>query len=192
VELFRRGFFLLLQSDITGVSRELKATTMKTFFLLRHAKAENVGDGLPDFERALNDRGRREAQAVGAFIRKQRPGIDLVLSSPAKRARETTDLVLESGDLTVEVRYDQRIYEAGPLRLLEVVSQIEEERSTVLLVGHNPGLEELLNLLTDRVEHMPAGALAKIDLEAAAWSKVLEKKGSLDWIVKPKELAEDR
>ena len=163
---------------------------MKTLVLLRHAKAEDGNAGLPDFDRALNDRGRKEAQAVGTFIRKQNLALELVLSSPAQRARETAALVLASADQDVEVRYDQCIYEAGPLRLLEAVTQIEDERSMVLLVGHNPGMEELLQLLTDRVEHMATGALAKIDLQAASWSKVLEDKSSLDWIVKPKELAE--
>ena len=164
---------------------------MKTILLLRHAKAENGSSGLPDLDRALNDRGRKEAQAIGTFIRKQNLELDLVLSSPAKRARETTELVLASADLAVEVRYEQRIYEAGPLQLLEVVSQIEAERSTVLLVGHNPGMEELLRQLTGRLEHMATGTLAKIDLKADRWSGVSEEKGSLDWIVKPKELAED-
>jgi phosphohistidine phosphatase len=164
---------------------------MKTLLFLRHAKAENGSAGLPDFDRALNERGRKESRAVGTFIRKQSLALDLVLSSPAKRARETTELVLASANLAVDVRYDQRIYEAGPLRLTEVISQIEEERSIVLLVGHNPGMEELLALLTDRVEHLATGSLAKIDLKADRWNKVPEEKGSLDWMVKPKELAED-
>ena len=163
---------------------------MKTLVFLRHAKAENGSAGSPDFDRALNDRGRKEAQAVGVFIREQNLGLDLVLSSTAKRARETTELILASANLAVDVRYDQRIYEAGPLRLLEVVSQIEEERSSVLLVGHNPGIEELLQLLTGCLEHMATGTLAKIDLKAVGWSEVVEEKGSLDWIVKPKNLAD--
>lgn len=164
---------------------------MKTLVLLRHAKAENGSTGLPDFDRALNDRGRKEAQTVGSFIRKQDLLLDLVLSSSAKRTRETTDLVVASADLTVEVRCEQRIYEAGPLRLLKVVSQIEDECNTVLLVGHNPGMEELLRLLTDRAEHMATGTLAKIDLNVPTWGKVTEQKGSLDWIVTPKALAKD-
>ena len=109
------------------------------------------------------------------------------MSSTAKRARETTELVLASANLTVDVRYDQRIYEAGSLRLLEVVSEIEEDRSSVLLVGHNPGMEELLQLLTGRLEHMATGTVAKIDLKADRWNQALETKGSLDWLVKPKE-----
>lgn len=164
---------------------------MRTLFLLRHAKAENGSAGLPDFDRALNARGRKEAQEIGAFIRKQDLALDLVLSSSAKRACQTTELVLASANLVVDVRYDQRIYEAGSLRLLEVVSETEEDRSSLLLVGHNPGMEELLRLLTDRVEHLATGTLARIDLKADRWNQVLEQKGVLDWIVNPKELAAD-
>jgi phosphohistidine phosphatase len=164
---------------------------MKTLLLLRHAKSSWKDTGLQDFDRPLNGRGRKSAEMIGRFIKKQRVAPDLLLSSPAIRARETIETIMKTAKLPAELRYDQRIYEAGPLRLLEVVSQIEEEHSTVLLVGHNPGMEELLRLLTDRVEHMATGTLAKIDLKAAGWSKVLEGKGSLDWIVKPKELPED-
>lgn len=164
---------------------------MKTLLLLRHAKSSWKDTGLQDFDRPLNGRGKKAAEMIGRFIRKKRVAPDLLLSSPAVRARETIETVIKAAKLASELRYDQRIYEAGPLRLLEVVSQIEDERSTVLLVGHNPGMEELLRLLTDCVEHMATGTLAKIDLKADKWSKVLEQKGSLDWIVKPKELAED-
>jgi phosphohistidine phosphatase len=163
---------------------------MKTLLLLRHAKSSWNDSGLQDFDRPLNGRGRKAAEAIGRFIRKQRVAPDLLLSSPALRARETIETIMKTAKLQSELRFDQRIYEAGPLRLLEVVSQIEEDRSTVLLVGHNPGMEELLQLLTGSTEHMATGTLAKINFKAASWSKVLEEKGSLDWIVKPKELAE--
>lgn len=163
---------------------------MKTLLLLRHAKSSWKDTSLQDFDRPLNGRGRKAAEMVARFIRKQRVAPDLLLSSPAIRARETIETVIKAAKLSAELRYDQRIYEAGPLRLLEIVSQIEEERGTVLLVGHNPGMEELLQLLTDRPEHMTTGTLAKIDLKADKWSKVLEQKGTLDWIVKPKKLAE--
>lgn len=163
---------------------------MKTLLLLRHAKSSWNDAGLQDFDRPLNGRGRKDAETIGRFIRKQRVVPDLLLSSPALRARETIETIMKTAKLQSELRFDQRIFEAGPLRLLEVVSQIEDDRSMVLLVGHNPGMEELLQLLTGGTEHMATGTLAKIDFKAASWGKVLEEKGSLDWIVKPKELAE--
>ena len=164
---------------------------MKTLLLLRHAKAKDGSPGLPDFDRTLNDRGRNEAQAIGNFLRSQDVPPSLALSSSAKRARETTELVLESAGLTVEVRYDERIYEAGPTQLLEVVAQIEDEHNAVLLVGHNPGMEELLQLLTNRFEQMATCTLAKLDLAGDKWADVLSEKGRVDWIVRPKDLTVD-
>ena len=139
---------------------------MKTLFLLRHAKAENPATGSTDLDRALNERGRNEAQVLGTFLEKQNQKFDLVLCSTAARARETTELVLAAAELTADVRYDGRIYEAGPLRLLEVISEIEGSMSAVLLVGHNPGMEELLKILTGSLEQMATGTLAKIELSA--------------------------
>lgn len=157
---------------------------MKTLFLLRHAKAENPTTGLADLDRALNGRGRNEAQAIGTLLKKQDQKFDLVLCSTAARARQTTELVLAAAELAANVRYDGRIYEAGPLRLLEVISEIEEDPSTVLLVGHNPAMEELLKILTGSLEQMATGTMAKIEL-SVEWSQALEGKGTLDLIVKP-------
>src|SRR5687767_14363498 len=161
---------------------------MKILLLLRHAKSENAVPGMADCDRAVNDRGRKEAQAIGKLMQEQNVRCDLVLSSPARRARETTELVLSSAQLTPEVRYDQQIYEASPLTLLEVVATVSEEHSAVLVVGHNPGIEELLQMLTNRAEHMATGTLAKIDLEGDGWGKVEKQKGKLNWIMRPTDL----
>lgn len=163
---------------------------MKTLLLLRHAKSSWKDSAIQDFDRPLNGRGKKAAETIGRFIRNKRIAPDLLLSSPAVRARETIEIVIKTAKLRSELRYDERIYEASPQRLLEVVSQIEEERKIVLMVGHNPGMEELLKLLTDRAEHMATGTLARINLKVASWDQVLEDKGVLEWIVRPKELTE--
>lgn len=162
---------------------------MKTLFLLRHAKSSWNDESLQDFDRPLNSRGRKAAESIAGFMNQKKVAPELVLSSPAIRARETIDIVFRAARLRSELRYDQRIYEASPLRLLEVISEVEEDRDRVLLVGHNPGLEGLLEMFTESTGHIATATLAKIDFKAARWNKVLETKGSLDWIVKPKELA---
>jgi phosphohistidine phosphatase len=162
---------------------------MKTLLLLRHAKAENPAPGSSDINRALNERGKKEAQAIGTFIRKQNLTFDLVLCSPAIRARQTAELVLAAAEVTANVRYDQRIYEASPRQLLEVISEVEEDTSSVFLVGHNPGMEELLRALTGKEEPMATGTLARIDFDFDEWSRVIEDIGRLESIVRPNELA---
>lgn len=161
---------------------------MKALFLLRHARAENAVSGLSDLARELHERGREQAQAVGTFIKERHLKFDRVVASPAVRARQTSDLVRAAAGLSGSVSYDKRIYEAGPLRLLEVVSEFQNGVSAALLVGHNPGMEELLKLLTDRAEHMGTATLARIDL-AGEWSEVGECEASLQWIVTPDEIS---
>lgn len=161
---------------------------MKTLLLLRHAKSSWKKPTLNDFDRPLNDRGRKAAQTVGKFLGKQELAIDLVISSPAVRARQTIERVLGAAGVSPELRFDQRIYEASPATLLEVVSQIEDDRKSVLLVGHNPGMEELLTLLVGKEEPMPTAAVAKISLDIKKWDKVVGSKAELDSFWRVKEL----
>lgn len=162
---------------------------MKTLFLLRHAKSSWSDPNLPDFDRPLNARGLKAAELIGSYIRKEKVSFDLVLSSPAVRARETIEIVLKTAKLAVELRYDQRIYDASTPALIEVITQMEEEKNKVLLVGHNPGIERLLETLTGGIHHVSTGTFARIDLKAGKWPRVLESGGSLVWVVKPKELS---
>lgn len=164
---------------------------MKTLFLLRHAKSSWNDPNLQDFDRPLNARGRGAAALIGTYIKEHEVSPDLVMSSPAVRARETIEIILKTVKLPAELRFDQRIYEASPVVLIEVISQIDEDKSSVLLVGHNPGMESLLEMLTGQAVAMATGTLARIDLKAAKWSKALEGQGNLGWVVKPKELGKD-
>lgn len=164
---------------------------MRTLLLLRHAKSSWDDPSLRDFDRPLNNRGLKSASLIGRFMlkRKIRPG--LVISSPAKRARKTAALVIKSAQLESKPRLDERIYEASAIQLLEVISQIETSAEEVLLVGHNPGMEDLLLTLTGEVRRMPTAALARVALDIERWSDARETGGQLEWLVKPKELTDD-
>src|SRR5262252_250112 len=116
---------------------------MKTLWLLRHAKSVKNDGTLEDFDRSLNERGKEDARLIGSFLGRQKVVPDFVLSSPAKRARRTTELVLKAAAWTCTPEFDERIYEASLHRLLSIVSEIERSKEAVMLVGHNPGFEEL-------------------------------------------------
>lgn len=161
---------------------------MRTLYLLRHAKSSWKDAALTDFDRPLNGRGRRACEAIGGFLKEKEITFDLALSSPAVRARETIDLVLRSAKLRPQLRYDERIYEATPERLLDVVSQLENESKTVVLVGHNPGMQELLTLLTGAAEEFATATLAKVNFKNSKWVEVGTRKATLEWVVRPKEL----
>lgn len=161
---------------------------MKTLLLLRHAKSSWKDIDVRDFDRPLNQRGLKAAPAIGRLIKKRKLQPDLVLSSPAERARQTTQLVIEAAGLKAELRYDERIYEASVARLLGVVSELDDEAGIIMLVGHNPGFEELLEALTGEAHKLSTAALACIELNIEKWNKLRAGGGRLEWLVKAKEL----
>lgn len=163
---------------------------MRTLYLLRHAKSSWKDDSLRDFDRPLKRRGREAAEQIGQLLAGEKLEDLLVISSPAVRARETTKLVLESARLNLEPRFDERIYEADVRTLLEVVTSIPDKAAVAMLVGHNPGFENLLTYLTTDDRHMPTAALAKIEFEVGSWSEVLAGSGRLESFVTPKELGD--
>lgn len=163
---------------------------MKTLYLLRHAEAGWNERGLGDFERPLNGRGREAAPLVGRHIRAKGLRVDLIVSSPAVRARQTAALVKESAGLSAGLLHDERIYEADAARLLEVVTQAAESADALLLVGHNPGVGELLALLTGEARRMQTAALACVALDVEEWGEARAGAGRLEWHVLPEKLGE--
>jgi phosphohistidine phosphatase len=163
---------------------------MNTLLILRHAKSSWKDPDLADHERPLSKRGRRAAKRIGAFLREMGLRPQLAWCSTAARARETLTIVLESARLATEVHYDERIYGARVRTLLDVIAQTESGRDQILVVGHNPEFEELLLKLTGSSPEMPPAALAKVCLEIEGWSELAKAKGSLEWLVKPKDLSD--
>jgi phosphohistidine phosphatase len=155
---------------------------------LRHAKSSWKDKSLEDVDRPLNDRGIRATEVIGDYLRKEKIVPDLIISSPATRARQTVDLVLKAARLKLNPRFDERIYDASVHRLLEVVSQIEEAANSAMLIGHNPGFEELLESLTSEQKRVPTGGLMCIELNVEKWNKVRAGVGNLKWMVTPKKL----
>lgn len=161
---------------------------MKTLLLMRHAKSSWKDAALRDFDRPLNRRGLLAAPLMAAFMRRKKLRPDLILASPAERARQTAALVIEHAGLSSELRYDERIYEADAPRLLEVVSQADERADELMLVGHNPGMEDLIKALTGADELMPTAALARVELDVEKWARVRPQTGRLAWVARPREL----
>jgi phosphohistidine phosphatase len=161
---------------------------MKSLLLLRHAKSGNLVPGLNDFDRTLTDGGRKSAELVGAYMSSHKLHLDLVMSSPAVRARETAEIVLRASNKRIDPQYDQRMYEATAQNLLDVIHDVEKRRKQILLVGHNPGLEELLGLLTGVQQPMGTASLAKLSADISEWNKFESGTCVLDWLVTGSEL----
>lgn len=145
---------------------------MKTLLLLRHAKPSQFNFTGRDQDRPLVEEGRADALLVGQFLRRRKLTPALVVCSPAARARETADLVIEAAQLDAPLLFHERIYEASTEQLIEVVSEVETSAGIVLLVGHNPGLQSLLARLTGAGAAMTPATLARIDLDIDVWSKL--------------------
>jgi len=139
-----------------------------TLILLRHAKSDWSGDEA-DVARPLAGRGRRQAPGAGCWLAANIAGIDEAVVSPAVRARSTWELVAAELDVAPPARVDDRVYAASDRELLVVVRELPDQAVTVVLVGHNPGLEDLAVLLTGEAVRMPTSALAVISLRGS-WS----------------------
>lgn len=160
---------------------------MKTLFILRHAKSSWENPDLSDFDRPLNSRGLDAARFIGELIYERRLEPQVIVSSPAKRAKQTAVLVKEIAEIKQPIIFDERIYEASSLSLFNLLREFDDKFESVLLVGHNPGLEDLLRILTRELKVMPTAALAKINLEIEHWADLSMNDGTLDFIIRPKE-----
>lgn len=161
---------------------------MKKLYLLRHAKSSWDDASLSDFVRPLNYRGERTAPFMGKFMRKKVLEPSLIVSSPAIRAKQTAMLVKDAADLKCELQFDERIYEASPRTLLQVTSEIDDVNESLMLVGHNPGMEGFVRLLTGDLEPMPTAALAVLDMDIDSWVEISDGCGQLRKVFRPKEL----
>lgn len=162
---------------------------MKTLLLLRHAKSSWDDDNLPDHDRPLNERGRRDAPRIGKILRREDLIPDLIISSTAVRAVATAKKVASAASFEGEIRHAEKLYLAEPGEYIALARQVPDEIGTLLLVGHNPGIEGLVQWLTGQDERMPTAALACIRLPIAAWKELrAEKRYELAGVLRPKEL----
>jgi phosphohistidine phosphatase len=160
----------------------------RTLLLLRHAKSSWDDPSLADHDRPLAPRGRRAAKRIGKLLRDQGIEISLVLCSSARRARETLELAQPVGEVQVE----QELYGASARQLLERIRRVPDEVNSLMLIGHNPAIEELaLGLAADRSElegaKFPTGALATFTVNGP-WQGLAPGEATLTGFVKPRDL----
>jgi phosphohistidine phosphatase len=172
---------------------------MKTLTLLRHAKSDWDDAVQRDFDRPLNPRGRRAARTVGREMKRLGLRFDLCIASPAVRVRETLGEV-EAAFGPLSPSFDQRIYLADPDALLELVRAAPEVANSLLLVGHNPGLEMLtLSLAAAGVSPLrgdveikyPTATLAELSLPVERWADVTPARAQLIRFIRPRDLDPD-
>lgn len=167
---------------------------MKVLGLLRHAKSDLDDMALRDFDRGLNERGRRGAAAIGAHVRGLGLEWDRAIASPAERVRAT----IAASGLDPAPEFDERLYLADAAMLMTVLRPLDGATGRVLLVGHNPGLQELVFRLVDpqgenelfeaASEKFPTATLAVLELAIDDWSDISAGCGKLTHFVRPRDL----
>ncbi|HKA21206.1 MAG TPA: histidine phosphatase family protein [Blastocatellia bacterium] len=162
---------------------------MKTLLLLRHAKSDWDDASLQDFDRPLAARGERDAPEMGKALQKREETLpDLIVSSPAARAKATVKAVVKAAKVNTEIQYNEAIYGASSAELINLVNRLPDASSCAMLVGHNPGFEDLVGRLSGSHERMPTAALACLEFQVNSWSEVGEEQGKLVWLLTPKKL----
>ena len=148
---------------------------MKTLHLLRHAKSDWSDPALADRDRPLNPRGKRARLVVADHIAGWK--VDRVVCSPARRARATAKPVVKM--LGCPVSYESAVYDAVPEHLFDTIRALSDRDESVMLVGHNPSLEELAAILCDQSFTFPTAGLATVNLSIKRWAEVTAGCGTL-------------
>jgi phosphohistidine phosphatase len=161
---------------------------MKTVYLLRHGKSKRGPEYDTDFERPLAKRGKRDSVRMGEYMAERGYVPDLILSSPAERARDTAIRCAEAAGYQGEARLVNGLYFTGDDVYLELLWELDDAIGSVLFVGHNPTTEAVIEILSRRYARMPTAALARIDFDVECWMEVEAGEGKLVWVQLPRNL----
>lgn len=174
---------------------------MKTVYILRHAKSDWADPGMRDHDRPLNERGREAAPAMAAYMKDKGYKPELVLCSTARRTIETFDLVKAALGKQATVKFEEGLYLAEPLHLLERLRRLDDRLKAVMFIGHNPGVaqfavdlcaspnDEAEEQLHRRMrEKFSTCALAVVKVPVKAWRDVRAGVGALKDFMRPKDL----
>lgn len=171
---------------------------MKTLGLFRHAKSDWHDRRARDFDRPLNERGRKGAALMGRHIRDHGIGWDRLIASPAVRVAETIELAVEAAERSFPINWDRRVYLASSATLIDLLREQEGDPESILLIGHNPGLEDLIfdlvpddgsSPLRDIVEvKFPTAAYAVLELNIDRWEDLHERCAKLVHLIRPRDL----
>ena len=156
---------------------------------MRHAKSSWSDTGLSDHDRPLNKRGRRDAPTMARLLAAEDLVPNLILSSTANRARSTAELFVENCDgIECDVETTDEFYHAPARTYLESVVKFPDSVATAMIVGHNPGMEQLVEVLSGSYQRMPTAATAWFEFDIPSWRELSSDNGLLKAIWRPKEI----
>jgi phosphohistidine phosphatase len=152
---------------------------MKTLLILRHAKSKPKDPDISDHDRELDERGKDDALRMGKLLREKGLVPDFIMSSSALRARTTAEIVAEECEYKGEgkIALERSLYDAKPQDFMTIINRLHDKYDTVLLVGHNPTIEETVQTLTDSLDSdvvIPTCAIAHLSILIEKWSDLFK------------------
>ncbi|MFN2531722.1 MAG: histidine phosphatase family protein [Pyrinomonadaceae bacterium] len=175
------------KSYLRTVAAQQTIRDMKLLALIRHADAENLQSDMIDLDRPLSIEGRRHATAVGHYTADQGIAVDAIVSSLALRARQTAELISAAAQLNAPTRFDERVYEGTAGTLLEVIQELPDQLGNVLIVGHNPSLEQLFRTLTSKRVTLRPATLVVLKVKLEHWAECGTDSCELDRVFRVQE-----
>ena len=165
---------------------------MKTLLLIRHAKSSWEDSGLSDYERPLNDRGKKDAPNMAERLYERGIKVDAFISSPAKRAKKTAECFAKQyKKKDKEVVLKTELYMAGDDTFYHLLEQLDDDLDCVAIFTHNPGITDFANSLTDaRIDNIPTSGVFAVTIETKKWSRVIEAKKKFLFFDYPKAVVE--
>jgi phosphohistidine phosphatase len=145
---------------------------MKKLLLMRHAKSSWDDTNIPDHERPLKKKGRKDAERMGKMLKSKELEPDLIISSTALRAKQTAEIVAESCKCKKEIIFLDSLYMAEPSDILHAIEKNAKDKKTILVIGHNPGLEAFLQIANGKVESLPTASIAYLTASVDSWNKL--------------------
>ena len=145
---------------------------MKRLLIVRHAKSSWKNGDLTDHERPLKKRGKNDAMKMGKLLKNKKIIPDLIICSTATRAKETAKILSASMKYKNKITYTDTLYMAEPSDILSAIINCGKKDKTVMVIGHNPGLEALVQILTGKVESLPTASIAYITLKINNWAEI--------------------
>lgn len=161
---------------------------MKTLLIMRHAKSSWKEKELPDHDRSLKKRGRKDIVNMAKILKKKALVPDLILSSTAIRAKDTATLMAEKLNFKGQLELVENFYMAEPETYIQKIATVPDKVENLLIIGHNPGLEGLVMTLGDKIVSLPTGSIAKIYLFIDKWSELtIETDGEINHLWLPED-----
>jgi len=162
---------------------------MKTVYLIRHAKSDWSEENKADLDRGLSKRGSKDLKLMGSYLLGKKIKPDLILSSPALRAKLTAKKISKKIKYDKDIKYIDKLYMPDPETILDILSDQKDKNKKIFVINHNPALTELANMLTDKnIDNIPTLGIVAIKFDIKKWKDIKETKGKMDLFIYPKLL----